>query len=59
MWLKGETTMAKKFYATADEAIAANPTDPVVIHGLFCRDKCAFPRNVERINNAILQHFNK
>ncbi len=51
--------MAKKFYATADEAIAANPTDPVVIHGLFCRDKCAFPRNVERINNAILQHFNK
>lgn len=51
--------MAKKFYANVEEAIAANPNDPVVIHGLFCREKCAFERNVQRINNAILSHFNK
>lgn len=49
----------KPRYETAQQAIEANPEHPVVIHGLFCRDRCNSRAREERINNIILSHFNK
>lgn len=58
-------------YATAADAIAANPDHPVVIHGEFCKARLGLDgflsselrkKSYERrdkINNTILSYFNR
>lgn len=50
--------MSKK-YASFDEAAAANPEHPVIVHGLHCRAIAAYSKNIARIENATLSYFNK
>ena len=43
--------------STFEQIVAANPSHPVVAHGIYCIDRVVSEVRVERIKNIVISYF--
>lgn len=46
-------------YQTYEEAVAANPEHPVVLHGQYCLQLIAYENHAVKVRETVLAFFNR